>query len=340
MAGPWEKFKPAAQDSAGSGPWSKFQSQVVAEEPKSTAPKPAGTEGRTALEQFANAVTFGHLPELQAAVSKIMPNPSYFVDQDLKAKKFKIQEGPESYESTRDQNRSRQAQDAKENPNAALAGKLGGLAALTALSPTSTASTLLGKVAQGAGTGGVIGALQNPGEDGSRLQNAATGALTGGAVQSLAGPLAAVAGRAGLSLSSPGAIEKARTIGGELGRYAGTGAGFGIGGMPGALLGEVVKNQTRKAGAALGEATIKGVSKLAQSTPAIAAFASQNPMRFQVLMSQISAPEVATPEKGQEYALLKDPEAISLFKTNPALIDQVKDDSLRGAIIAKLGGGL
>lgn len=168
-------------------------------DPDAYLKRPAGMDvvdvagaGQAALESFGNAATLGYLPQLQAAVGKLMPNPTADVDADLAAQGFKVSQPEQGYLELRDENLARQAQQKVDFPNATKAGTVAGIAA-TALVPAGVAAkgaTLAAKAAQGAKVGAVMGAVANPGDvEGEiaplqleeRSRNAALGGALGAA---------------------------------------------------------------------------------------------------------------------------------------------------------------
>lgn len=142
-----------------------MESQGLAKSPGMDVVDTAGA-AQAGLESFGNAATLGYLPQMQAAVGKLMPNPSRGVDADLEAKGFKISQPEQGYTELRDENLIRQAQQKKDFPKASLAGTVAGIGA-TALVPVGTVAkgaSFGAKVAQGAKIGGVMGAVANPGD--------------------------------------------------------------------------------------------------------------------------------------------------------------------------------
>jgi len=164
---------------------------------------PTLEETTTAFENAGNAITFGHLPQLQAGL--------------IKAKDMIVPESMESgkdYVQLRDENIRRQQKMTDENPKSALAGTatglissmavpVGGLGKIKALQSVKGAPFLanLGKgLIRGGGSGAIVGSLQNPGDVEGEVnftqiperiegagQGAKMGALTVGGIESLAG---------------------------------------------------------------------------------------------------------------------------------------------------------
>lgn len=235
------------------------------------------------------------------------------------------------------------------------------------------AATALGRTVQGAGAGAVAGGLQNPETQDvndplglkARGMNALIGAATGGVLQGGTELLAKSGSKIGQALagSKPGgsvydnvgpstgeavltkAQELAQSLGGKAGRAtaAGVGGALGatVGGYGGAGAGayaanKLLGNAAERLGAKAGLGAINSVASLASSTPALTAFARNNPMKFQVLANQILSPRVPQPAPGEGYAILNDSELVKAFKANPSLVEQVKDPNLKAAIMARV----
>lgn len=156
---------------------------------KQAAPeKSAGNPAMAALEGFGQTATMGYLPQIQAAVEKILPNPT--ADADAKLKQLGIGVPDDSYVSMRDQNIARQKRESQENPTAALVGKAAGIAAPMLLGGGEAEATkFLPAVGKGAAIGAATGAVYNPGDTAGQLdplqledraKNAALGAAVGG----------------------------------------------------------------------------------------------------------------------------------------------------------------
>src|SRR3954463_9327645 len=145
---------------------------------------------QTFLEHAGNALTFGYLPQLQAAAEPQM------------TRILNVATGnnvePDTYTNARDQNVKRLAAEAHANPKSAIGGGVaGGLlgAAITPV-PGGAAKGLMGLVGKGALYGGAVGALSNPGDEegkvdllqlGDRAKNAGKGVLVGAAGGAAAG---------------------------------------------------------------------------------------------------------------------------------------------------------
>lgn len=347
---------------------------------KSQASATSSSIPQTIAEQFGNAATFGHLPQLQGAVGALLSkfDPNVKLNKELEAKGIKVVEAPRNYATVRDETAGRLAAQESENPIAATIGKLAGIAGTIPLTAGAgsalgigKASTAFGRTLQAAAGGGLAGGLQNPESQDvndplglkARLGNAALGALTSGGLQRGAEALGKAGGAIGKALagSKPGgsvydnvgpsaeatlskAQELAQSIGGKAGRLIATGAGAtiggAIGGLPGAGIGgyiaDKLKNVTSTMGAKAGLGAVNSVAKLANSSPALAALAKNNPMKFGVFAQQLFAPKVPQPAPGDGYAILKDTELVNTFRANPDLVNQVRDPDLKAAIMASI----
>jgi hypothetical protein len=195
----WEREQLVA---AAHAKWEAENQQ--ADEPKTGA-------GEAALEHFGNAASLGYLPHMQAAAEGLMPDPSAGVDDDLRARGFKVQNAPDqNYVRRRDANIARQDLESKEHPLASGLGTAAGIAA------NVVGTGGLGTVAKGAGlaqrlgsaakVGATFGALANPGDVqgevapfqiDERTKNAAIGGATGLAGQALAENAGPIANRVG-----------------------------------------------------------------------------------------------------------------------------------------------
>ena len=125
---------------------------------------------QTELEQGANALTLGYLPQIQAAGAAAMGD---------------------DYTQARDANIKRLAAQQEAHPVPAMAGTIGGGLLNAYLMPAPTlfkGAGLVSKTAQGALTGGMMGAMMNPGDQegvvnpiqgSERLENAKSGAALG-----------------------------------------------------------------------------------------------------------------------------------------------------------------
>lgn len=162
--------------------------------------KPKGTSGKSlqaGLEAYGNTALMGYLPHVQAALT---PDPNKYLDEELRQKGFKIsQPKMPSYTERRDENLKRLEQQAVENPTASKIGTalgvVGGALATAPFSGTAQGLSAAQRFKQAATVGGVMGALQNPGDvEGeihpiqpeSRLKNAGLGIGTGLVAQGLA----------------------------------------------------------------------------------------------------------------------------------------------------------
>jgi hypothetical protein len=163
--------------------------------PKKPEPNDPAGAAQAALEHFGNSASLGYLPQLQAGVEQALPDPSADVDSKLKAQGFKIDQKNPDYVSARDANIRRMNQEAADYPGASLAGTLAGAvtsgAATSAIAPIN-AATKLGRIAQAAKAGALLGSVANPGDIegeispiqvGGRIKGALGGAAVGAAGQ-------------------------------------------------------------------------------------------------------------------------------------------------------------
>lgn len=199
------------------------------------------TPAETALGAFGNAAALGYLPQIEAAVEGLLPDPTAGADEALRSKGITIQQERPGYIERRDQSAARLKEQAAENPKAALAGTVAGVlsggVALSPLLPAGVAtagSANLGKALVQAGAsaklargtlgainaakgGAIAGAAANPGDQegeynplqlGDRAGNAVMGGLTAGTLQ--AGTSAVIAAAPKVSaLLRDTAVEKA-----------------------------------------------------------------------------------------------------------------------------------
>jgi len=165
--------------------------------------KPASSEGdigeaaQAGLEHFGNAAALGYMPQIQGFVSKVMPDPNADLDKKLKEQGFTVSPQEKTYAQERDAYAKRLQDQESNHPVASAVGTIGGSLAsgiaASGLTPIN-AATRLGRVAQAAKGGAIIGALSNPGDtEGEvnilqgedRLRNLAVGGTIGAAGQGL-----------------------------------------------------------------------------------------------------------------------------------------------------------
>lgn len=153
---------------------------------------------QAALEHYGNMATGGYLPHIQAKVFSLLPDPNKELDEKLRAQGVTIVENKPSYVELRDENIKRLDQQVRDNPTASAVGMGTGILAnsllLNKFVPMSKAKTAWQRIKNAAKTGGMIGAMQNPGDiegelhplqPGERISNAAFGAATGAGTQGL-----------------------------------------------------------------------------------------------------------------------------------------------------------
>lgn len=145
-------------------------------------------KAEAALEAFGGQIP--GVPELQAAVSLLLPRPS--ADAKLKAQGFKVQTQPETYASARQGMLARSKELAKAEPGATAAGTAAGIGAGIGMIPggiLGKGGSFLARAGKSALGGAALGAAQAPGdiEEGEvlqlrkRLEQAGLGAAIGGA---------------------------------------------------------------------------------------------------------------------------------------------------------------
>jgi len=219
MAGPWEKYQAKAPAPSGGKPWEKYAA--------ATAAAPTEQQGDAvgaAIEGFGNGASMGYLPQLQALAAK----PIYAVLNAVTGQNIQ----PDSYVQERDANIARQEALAKSNPKSYYGGMVaGGIS--TAPVGEAVAAKVLPSAVQGArlakavGTGAVIGALQNPGDEKGvidpiqakeRAKDAAIGGAIGGAVDIAARGISNVAdkvSKAGDALETTAEKNALRSVGAQ-----------------------------------------------------------------------------------------------------------------------------
>lgn len=154
------------------------------------------SKSQTLLESYGNSATLGYLPHIQAALEGLLPSPTGTLDKDLRASGFTVVQPEKGYVERRDENLKRMAAQRAENPKTAalgdVAGLVGGAFLTNAVAPVKAAATLGGRAVQAARTGGVLGAVQNPGDAegvldpiqlGQRVVNSAAGTAIGPVAQ-------------------------------------------------------------------------------------------------------------------------------------------------------------
>lgn len=158
-------------------------------------------KGEAGLQGFGQAATMGYLPQLQAAVGGLIPDPNKGLDEELAKKGFKVEQSKDNYLARRDSALMRDQALKEENPGSYLAGQVGGVIATAPMVGSKlaklpglgkTAASLGGRLLQGAAGGAVQGAVQNPGDTQGEIDplqieerkaNAGKGAALGAAAQ-------------------------------------------------------------------------------------------------------------------------------------------------------------
>lgn len=145
-----------------------------------------------AIEGFGQGATLGFLPQIQAAVAQIVPDPTKTIDEQLEAQGFNIQEDKDSFVAARDAFIERSQKLEEQSPIASTIGKVGGAIA-TGIAAGGAGIVTKGvsavrKVVQAAKTGGILGFLENPGDTKGvvdplqirdRIENSVKGAALG-----------------------------------------------------------------------------------------------------------------------------------------------------------------
>jgi hypothetical protein len=114
--------------------------------------------GETALEGFGQGLTFGNLPQLQAAAEPALEKIYEAVSGS------DLEDDGKGYVERRDENIKRMAAQKAANPKTAMASGLAGSLVSGLAIPMGSASTAGGRIAAGAGMGGLMGAISNPGD--------------------------------------------------------------------------------------------------------------------------------------------------------------------------------
>ena len=139
------------------------------------------------------ALTLGHVPQIQGFLGSAIGNPSEVVDKKLEAQGFKISQPGSDYLTERDASLGRINKIKSEQPGAYIGGELAGALLTAPLLPTG-AATVGGRLGQAAKTGAVVGGLQNPGDQAGvidpfqakdRAMGAGAGAALGAAAQGI-----------------------------------------------------------------------------------------------------------------------------------------------------------
>lgn len=140
-------------------------------EAKYSQPKSQGNAPESFIQNVGQAVSFGYLPQIQAATEPYIQKAfDYFggdVDKELKEKGFQINEAHEkSYVQRRDEAIKKLEQISKESPKSALAGQVAGsiVGGVGLGGLFKTAGTVGGRIAQATKSGALIGAIRNPGD--------------------------------------------------------------------------------------------------------------------------------------------------------------------------------
>jgi hypothetical protein len=166
---------------------------------KSYGPEKSSNRGAAAVEGFGQGLTLGYTPQINALAEKPATGLlNAIASSKLGAKMLDVPQNPnvqaDDYITARDYYSKRSSDLARENPKEFLAGQIGGGLTSGYFLPGMGAGKNLGtmgKIAVGAGTGGLLSYIQNPGETtgkidplqtAARIDNAKTGAMIGGVI--------------------------------------------------------------------------------------------------------------------------------------------------------------
>lgn len=167
---------------------------------------PTTTKTEAFIQGAGQGLSLGYLPQIQAATEPYIQKALDFFGGDntnkqLEQQGFKIQNLPEqSYVQRRDEAIKRSQQMEREQPGASMAGQIAGAipSAVGIGGVFKAGAGAAGKIAQAAKSGGLIGAVRNPGDTEGEvaplqakdralnvLKDAATGAVLQGGIESV-----------------------------------------------------------------------------------------------------------------------------------------------------------
>lgn len=163
--------------------------------------------GMAGLESFGNMATMGYLPQIQAGVEKMLPDPNRKLKTEMEAQGFKSDEKPRTYVMMRDANIERMKRAEEKYPKTTMAAGLAGgimsgpliAGALPSLGAAKGVG-LLSRLGRGAAGGAVQGAAMNPGDiEGEinpvQLEARAHGGLIGAGIGAAGQAVGEVAGK-------------------------------------------------------------------------------------------------------------------------------------------------
>jgi hypothetical protein len=174
---------------------------------KQMAQAPQDRPAEAFTRNFGDAVSFGYLPQIEAATEPVIQGALDMfrgdkTDEQLKQQGFQVQDAPkESYVQRRDRSRREVEQLSEENPYSSMGGKVSGAivngiatgGGLAKVLGTAGKTVTVGKrLADAAKTGATVGFIRNPGDtEGEvsavqfkeRAENAVKDAATGLVVQ-------------------------------------------------------------------------------------------------------------------------------------------------------------
>ena len=156
-----------------------------------------GGQIQAGVESFGKGATLGYLPQIQAGAETLIEKftPESDADKQLREQGFDVQNAETSYAEKRDANIERQERQEEQYPKTAMTGEVLGAISTAPLLPQAKGASVIGKIASGAKSGGIYGAIMNPSDTKGevsglqiieRFENALGGATTG-AVVPLAG---------------------------------------------------------------------------------------------------------------------------------------------------------
>ena len=183
--------------------------------------------GKAALDSFSNEATLGYLPQIQAAASKLIPDPNAELDRELTKQGFKIKNAEDpSYVQLRDEYIAKLAQQKKDYPIGSMAGSgagiLASIAGTGAIGGVAKGASTAKKLASAVGAGAAISGLTNPGDvEGElsplqleqRKKNAALGAALGAGGMVLAEGAGMAANKASEALKNYAGKKAFRALG-------------------------------------------------------------------------------------------------------------------------------
>lgn len=159
----------------------------------------SGTQTEAFIEGLGKEATLGYLPQLQAVVGKLIPDPSAKINKKLREQGFDLPD-EETYAQLRDQYIKRSQWLEQKAPGSFTVGRVTGAissspiysAAFKGANMATKINTWQRRLATGINTGAIIGFLSNPGDTegvvdpgqiSQRIENGVKGAALGGLFQ-------------------------------------------------------------------------------------------------------------------------------------------------------------